>query len=369
LLAFHWPAVCLGARWYEDYQAAVDLIADGECSREAIQLLGAAVVDKPRPNLTARTIAVRTIEYLPYFHLARAHLACSEVDSARYYLNVAREEGVAPADQLHSLEQQVEDLEARTVQDAGREVAEEELTRLVREVNDNIRRAQSLAEQVNSRRGDERFAAVIQEHSARMSRAAEDLSYAQDMLTEGTLQRDRSIIGNASTAALRALQAYSQVQSEITAVQLATPTPTDTPVVVPVLPSATPTSVPTPVMLIPTARPTPVPVPPTPTPTPRDRAEIPPQLRRAARDYLEAEYEVVVQTLSPAALPRPREQAAAHLLRAAAHYALYRLSGGSNEDHLSQARQDLDSCRQIDPEVRPDPRFFAPDFVTLFRER
>lgn len=77
----------------------------------------------------------------------------------------------------------------------------------------------------------------------------------------------------------------------------------------------------------------------------------------------------MVLALTPETLAGSREQAAAHLLRAAAHYALYRLSGGSDEVHLSQALQDLDSCRRIDPEVRPDPRFFAPDFVELFEDR
>ena len=46
-----YPFDCAAARWYEDYQRAVDLIGDGECSREALQLLGAAVVDKKKPRL------------------------------------------------------------------------------------------------------------------------------------------------------------------------------------------------------------------------------------------------------------------------------------------------------------------------------
>jgi len=369
ILVYLVPTECFADRWYKDYEKAVNLIGDGECSREAIRLLGAAVVNKRRPKLNARTIAVQTVDYLPYFQLARAHLACGELDSARHYLGVSQREGIAPAERLSALEQQLAELESPTQQDAELDSDPEALAGLVREATENIQRARSVAEQVNRKRENERFAQLFRSNATRLDQANEDLQDAQEQLSDGTLRRDRSAIENASAIALRASQTFSSLEAEIAELQRATPTAQ--PIVALPPPGATPTPPPlpspTPVEVLPTPRPTSVPIRPIP-PGSEDRPrEVPESLRRAAAEFLRARYDEVIQVLEPSDFPAPNQQAAAHLLRAAAHFAVYCLEGRQDQERLNQVRQDIALCDGLDPTLQPDPRFFSPEFVELFR--
>ena len=355
------PCVGFADRWYEDYERAVDLIGDGNCSREALQLLGAAVVDKPRPRLSARTIALRTVDYLPYYQLARAHLACGDADSTRYYLDSSREKGVAPANLLNELAQQLAELEAQAKQDTDPEVDPEELARRVGTVTETIRQARSLAGQVESRRSDRRFSRYFQDNPGLLERAAAELRDAEEKLNEGTLNRDLGAIAAASATATRAVRAYSNISEQLVALERITPTAV--PVVAQTSPSAT--SVP--------LRPSPTPSPTAIVPDLTDPSRLPPtrevptSLRLAAAGYLRAEYEDVVNLLDPSEFSEEREQAAAYLLRAAAQFAMYCLSGRDDEGSLDRARQDLARSRDIDAELQPDRQFFSPEFVALTR--
>jgi len=91
-------------RWHEDYRDAVALVESGECSVEAIQLLGAALVDRPDAGRMARTIAVRTIDYLPYLQLARAYQHCGADRLSRQYSQLARMHGVATEEEILTVE-------------------------------------------------------------------------------------------------------------------------------------------------------------------------------------------------------------------------------------------------------------------------
>jgi len=362
------PCVGFADRWYEDFERAVELIGDGNCSREALQLLGAAVVDKPRPRLSARTIALRTVNYLPYYQLARAHLACGDADSTRYYLDSSREKGVAPANLLNELEQQLAELEAQAKPDTEPEVDPEELAGRVRTVTETIRQARSLAGQVESRRADRRFSWYFQDNSGLLERASAELRDAEEKLNEGTLNRDLGAIDAASAIATRAVGAYSDISGQLIALEQITPT------AVPVIEQPSPRATPVPALPSPTAvvaRPTPRPTaigPDIPRATrPSQARPVPAPLRRAAAGYLRGEYGDVVDLLRPRELSGEREQAAAFLLRAAAHFAMYCLAGRDDEERLGSVRQDLVQWRNIDDSLLPDPRFFSPEFVALSR--
>ena len=362
------PCVGFADRWYEDYERAVDLIGNGNCSREALQLLGAAVVDKPRPRLNARTIAVRTIDYLPYYQLARAHLACGDADSTRYYLNSSREKGVTPASLLNELEQQLTELEAQVKPDTDPEVDPEELAGRVRTVTETIRQARSLSSQVESRRADRRFSRYFQDNSSLLESAAAELRDAEEKLNEGTLNRDLGAIDAASATATRAVRAYSNISDQLIALERITPTAI--PIIVQPSPRATPVPAlpsPTAVVALPTPRPTAI-VPDFPgESSPPQTREVPASLRRAAAGYLRGEYRDVVSLLDPDEFSGKREQAAAFLLRAAAHFSVYCLEGRQEKKQLIEVRRDLARCVELHPELQPDPRFFSPEFVTLFR--
>jgi len=361
VLAF--PFDCSAARWYEDYEKAVDLIGDGECSREALQLLGAAVVDKKKPRLNARTIAVKTVDYLPYYQLARAHLACGEADSARHYIEESRSRGVAPSNQLDDLERQVSEIEASTHVAVEPEIDLEELTSLAGEATETIRQAISASERVNSRRGTDWLAGFFAENQDALNKANGDLTRAQGALNEGTLKQDRAAIQNAEAFASRALVVYTGLESEMVALQPPKPTPQ----LVVALPAATPTASPIPTRAVVVSRPRPTPVPTRSSssgPESRPR-EIPESIRRAAADYLTAGYDEVIRELEPSEYSTVEQQAAAYLLRAAAHFAIYCLEGREDEDRLEQVHWDLSLLNRLDPSLRPDPLIFSPEFVEL----
>ena len=357
-------------RWYEDYERAVNLIAEDSCSREALQLLGAAVVDKPKPRLGARTIAVKTIDYLPYYQLARAHLACEDADSARYYLGISRERGIAPSDLLDALDRRLTEFESQLTEPPVPEFDPEELATLVRDVNSTVRQARISADQVNRARGDQRFAALFNSQASALDRAATDLQLAEEQLAEGTLRRDRAAIENAAAAATRSLQSYTSFQAEISAIRQQPPTAT--PFVA--VPTATATRIPlrpaTPTPRLTGPEPTDVPISPrqNPPPLPTRPSEVAESLRRAAANYLDAEYRLVVRGLNPGEFLTVHERAAAYLLRAASHFALYCLGGREDEEALGDARRDLQRCRDTDPSLEPDRRLFSPEFVALFQE-
>jgi hypothetical protein len=361
------PFDCSAARWYEDFEKAVDLIKDGECSREALQLLGAAVVDKKKPKLNARTIAVKTVDYLPYFQLARAHMACGEFDSARHYIEISRDFGVAPSQLLDSIESQLDEIEAQTRAAARPEIDTEELKGLVDKAAEKIREAVSASDRVALKRESDGFAEFFAENQGRLDEASRDLSAAQQRLSDGTLKRDSSAIAGATETALRSLQTFTDVEAELARLQPVRPTPRT--VTARATPRATPTSAvssrPTTVIAAPSPSPTARPVVTPPTGAVSRPRGVPESLRRAAADYLAAGYDEVIQGLQPSEYRSVEQQAAAYLLRAAAHFAIYCLGGREDEERMGQVRWDISLLNNLDPSLRPDPRFFSPEFIEL----
>jgi hypothetical protein len=203
-----------------------------------------------------------------------------------------------------------------------------------------------------------------------LERAATDLRLAEEQLAEGTLRRDREAIENAAGAASRALESYTSVQAKITAIRQQPPTAT--PFVA--VPTATATRIPfrpaTPTPRLTGPEPTDVPIAPRPNPPalPTRPGEVAASLRRAAAHYLDAEYRLVVRGLSPGDFLTVHERAAAYLLRAASHFALYCLGGRVDEEALGDVRRDLQRCRDTDPSLKPDRRLFSPEFIALYQD-
>lgn len=112
----------------------------------------------------------------------------------------------------------------------------------------------------------------------------------------------------------------------------------------------------------------------------RATAEPPPERLLAAADaWLRGEPEGVLAALEPpggAGGPAAdglgfdgrRARAHAHLLRAAARFALYHGGGGRDPALLEGARRDLEECHRADPALRPVPRAFSPRFRAFFDE-
>lgn len=361
------PVDCFADRWYEDYGKAVELIDEGSCSREALQLLGAAVVAKKKPRLNARTIAVKTVDYLPYYQLARAHMACGEIDSARHYIEISRERGVAPSDLLGALEARLEAMVPPAQSAVPSEIDTEELKALVDEATTTIRQATAASGRVSGKREGEGYGEFFAANQGRLDEATRDLSAAQEQLSNGTLNRDSSAITGAAETARRSLQAFTDFEAELAAVRPVRPTPRT------VVARATPTSTPTSDV---SSRPTRAAAVPSPSPTARPRrsppsdvtppsGKVPDSLRLAAAEYLTAGYEEVIRVLGPSEYTSVQEQAAAYLLRAAAHFAIYCLDGREDQERLEQVRWDISLVNDLDPSLHPDPRYFSPEFIEL----
>jgi tetratricopeptide (TPR) repeat protein len=96
-------------------------------------------------------------------------------------------------------------------------------------------------------------------------------------------------------------------------------------------------------------------------------AHPPAELVAAARAYFEGRYEDVI-----AGLPDAREEPGpaavqAHLLRAAARFALYARGGRQDETLHRALRDDVQAVRRLDPTFEPDAAAFSPAFRELFR--
>lgn len=91
-------------------------------------------------------------------------------------------------------------------------------------------------------------------------------------------------------------------------------------------------------------------------------------LRQAAAAFFRGRYREVLNHLTGGELPEPRARAHAHLLRAAAGYALFILGGSEDDRLLETARHDARTCHQAAPDLEPDPQVFSPPFIDFFRQ-
>ena len=92
-------------------------------------------------------------------------------------------------------------------------------------------------------------------------------------------------------------------------------------------------------------------------------------LEEGARLFFEGEYRGALSALDPpGGLPDIPLQVHVHLLRAAASYALWVLSGGSDQALRAGALKEVESCKRLDSTFRPDPRRFSPAFISFYEQ-
>jgi tetratricopeptide (TPR) repeat protein len=85
-----------------------------------------------------------------------------------------------------------------------------------------------------------------------------------------------------------------------------------------------------------------------------------------ARQFFAGEYAQALTTLDPTTLGDGPLQLHAHVLRAAAYYALFVRSGEKDDSQRTQAAAEVEKAKQISPDFSPDPRAFAPRFIAFF---
>ena len=91
-------------------------------------------------------------------------------------------------------------------------------------------------------------------------------------------------------------------------------------------------------------------------------------LEEGARLFLEGEYDKALAALGPpGGLTDVPLQLHVHLFRAASLYALFVRSGEANQQLRTQALAEVERCKQLNSAFQPDPRVFAPRFISLYR--
>jgi hypothetical protein len=91
-------------------------------------------------------------------------------------------------------------------------------------------------------------------------------------------------------------------------------------------------------------------------------------LTLAAKAFLGGRYSEVLEILAESESGSNKITAQAHLLQAAALFALYHSQGGMQAELLSQARQEVRSCKSVTTAVPiPAPSIFSPRFIEFFK--
>lgn len=352
------------ARWYEDYDLAVEHIDTGQCSTEAIEALGAAVVDKPKPKRGVRTYAQRRIDYLPYYQLARAHLLCGNTDLAQQYLERSRTHNITSEEELGPVEQRLNALLAtKNVQPTVPPVDKKALDSRLLTAQQNLEGARgALSSTDHSLAG----AADLGTENPHWATQRNDTARRIDILAEAMNRYHEAgdllalaDAAHSATEVTRSLDALTiQINRTVENRRAAlAPTPTAPPIaVVESRRTATPPG-----------RTEDQPVVPT---TSDDTQAIPTNLRIAAAAYLKGNYDSVTTILNQINMVDSKTQAAALLIRAAAHLSLANTEedGAVTRFHTRTAMADCLLSKKLNPEIHPDPVFFPPPLVELFNE-
>lgn len=356
-LVFLTPSTVQSARWYEDYELAVEHIEAGQCSAQAIEALGAAVVDKSKPKRGVKTYAQRRIDYLPYFQLARAHLLCGNTDLAQQYLERSRNHGVAHQEELGPVEAGVNALLAiQRAEPTVPPVDEEELNTRLKAARQSLETArEALKSTDRALAGASGLTAGNPQWSSRREAGATSI----DKLDAGLSGRHESnnllALADAASSGAEVARTLDALTAEINnraaedrRAALA-PTPTS-PIAV-----AEARSTPTRASVRTETVPTPAPL-------------ISNDLRTAAAAYLSGSYDSVTTILDRVSLDDTTAQAAALLIRGAAHLSLATLEEdpAGIRTHTEAAKADILASRELNPEIHPDPVFFPPPVVELF---
>ncbi len=103
-------------------------------------------------------------------------------------------------------------------------------------------------------------------------------------------------------------------------------------------------------------------------PTPPPDTGPPQRLRDAVRAYLGGDFERTLEYLEPVSFSDRRARLQAHLFRAAARHALFRMGGRQDQELLQAARADILACRRLDGGLEPDSEAFSPAFLSFYRD-
>jgi hypothetical protein len=94
----------------------------------------------------------------------------------------------------------------------------------------------------------------------------------------------------------------------------------------------------------------------------------PSSLRQAAEAFFRGDDDGTLRMLTGSQFEDPRADLQAGLLKAAALYRKFLLGRQADSSLLEAARDEVARCRGLNRAFEPDPRYFSPDFVSLYRD-
>jgi len=345
------------ARWYEDYEMALSRIETGQCSTEAIEALGAAVVDKPKPQLNKKTYAQRRIDYLPYLMLARANLLCGNLELSTQYLLKSTAQGVAPADELKITKAEIARRKQASIPTPSPTPAVDlkAVARRYEKATQTLDRAEIALKNLDT---DLAAASGVLDfipdtwHSQRESARTEIQTLKVDITTSRKHNDLLALADSASKATSLTLeiQALQQevknrirIQKAETMAAATPPTPTPRPVISQPEPKA--------------------------SPTPEAGPQIPDSLYRGAVAFFSGDYSSCVKHLESIDGKEARVRAGAFLLRGAGRFNLARIAGKEDGGRLLiLAQDDFAQVKLLAPGMKPDPALFPPELLALFEK-
>ncbi len=96
-------------------------------------------------------------------------------------------------------------------------------------------------------------------------------------------------------------------------------------------------------------------------------AEPPIELKLAAESFLSGQYTQVLEALAQLQDESTKVAGQAHLLQAAALFAIFRSANGMEPELLQEAKRHVMACHALEQEApNPSPKYFSPRFIEFF---
>lgn len=367
-------ATVVSADWRQEYRDGITA-ADSERWSEVEGKMERAIAENPgSSDQRMRIYGMRFEVYTPHFWLALARFEQSDCTRAMAALEIALSHGVIQGTTHMSDIRRIQDecasaaptsppATATTIPatptprvvatPAGPSAADLEAARRAAEnAVDLAETAQSKLEQLG--RGSDAKAVLRQDGELReaVARVARDLATAQESVRRGVADRDLDALRRAREMANTVRGLADRTTLEIAALMSSAAPPTATaPPARTLAPTATPTTTPTP-------RPTLAP--------PVEPPARPESLLRASQRWLAGDPAGTLAALDGEVYTSGRATAVAEMLRAAAHWSLWRESGGADTSQRDAADAAVRAARRADTAVAPGVDAFSPAFVRFF---
>ena len=335
----------------DSYRKGIEAV-DRKRWADVARFMAEAIAAKPAEGERVKIYGVRYEVYLPHFFRGLALARLGDCDAALPALRSSERQGPVKAT-IHfaALMDEITACEARTPRKAPEPMPSRAapapaaptpdpavVGRAAKTAEEGIARADEMARAVSRLQDDAALAAAWRQTPAlgpAAVEAARTLDAARARLESGRQRSDLGELVEARDLAMQARERYLEVNRSAVDLKQATP-------------RAAPTLPPPPAVSA-------------------SAAPAAAELMNAAQAYFGGRYEEALRHLAKPPAGKGRTAAQTYLMRAAAHFALYRMGGEKDGELLQRAAADVRACRRTDAALVPDAEAFSPEFIDFFR--